>query len=116
MSNQDYTYDAKLIRVIDGDTIDVSIDLGFDISINTRVRLLGVDAPETRTRDLDEKKRGMEAKKFVQEMFKKNGNKCLVHSYKNTREKYGRYLARVLFGDICLNDLLLENNHAVPFP
>lgn len=106
-----YLYDAKLIRVVDGDTIEVNIDLGFDVSINTMVRLLGVDTPEIRTNNLDEKKRGIEAKKFVEEMFKKNENKCIVHSYKNTKEKYGRYLARILFNDRCLNDILLENKH-----
>lgn len=111
MKNEDYIYDAKLLRVIDGDTIDVTIDLGFGISINTRVRLLGIDTPEIRTKDLSEKKRGMEAKKFVEQVFKKNGNRCLLHSHKNTREKYGRYLAKVFLGEQCLNDLLIEHNH-----
>ena len=54
-----YTYKAKLDRVIDGDTIDVNIDLGFDISVHKRVRLAGIDTPESRTRDLEEKKRGL---------------------------------------------------------
>ncbi len=52
-----YTYNAKLVRVVDGDTVDLKIDLGFDIWINERVRLKDIDAPEVRTRDLQEKRK-----------------------------------------------------------
>ena len=55
-----YEYNAKVTHVVDGDTIDLSIDLGFDIWYNSRVRFLGIDTPESRTRDLEEKKRGAE--------------------------------------------------------
>ena len=57
-----YEYKAKLDRVIDGDTIDVNMDLGFDITIKKRIRLTGIDSPESRTRDLEEKARGLAAK------------------------------------------------------
>ena len=57
-----YLYNAKLVRVIDGDTIDAVIDLGFDVWIKKRVRLYGIDTPEPRTRDLEEKKAGIAAK------------------------------------------------------
>ena len=60
-----YTYKAKLDRVIDGDTIDVNIDLGFDIQIKKRVRFAGINSPESRTRDLEEKARGLAAKDRV---------------------------------------------------
>ena len=53
-----YEYKAKLVRVVDGDTIDCEIDLGFDITVRQRVRFAGINAPESRTRDLEEKKRG----------------------------------------------------------
>ena len=57
-----YKYNAKLDRVVDGDTIDAMVDLGFDIWTHKRIRLLGIDAPETRTKDLEEKERGFETK------------------------------------------------------
>ena len=60
-----YEYKAKLVRVIDGDTIDCIIDLGFDVRLKERIRLKGIDTPETRTRDLEEKKRGFAAKERV---------------------------------------------------
>ena len=62
-----YEYNSKILRVVDGDTIDVDIDLGFGITmVNQRIRLQGVDTPESRTRDLEEKKFGLLAKKIVQ--------------------------------------------------
>lgn len=106
-----FTYNAELIRVIDGDTVDVKIDLGFDVYINTRVRLLGIDTPETRTKDLVEKRRGMEAKKFVENAFEKNGNKCVVQTLKDKKGKFGRYLATIIIQGESLNQLLIENNH-----
>ena len=57
-----YTYKAKLDRVVDGDTVDAHIDLGFDITIHKRIRLAGIDTPESRTRDLEEKARGLASK------------------------------------------------------
>jgi len=106
-----YTYQAELIEVIDGDTLDLKVDLGFDTEVNIRVRLLGVDAPEKRTKNLDEKERGIAATNFVREVFSRNQNKCIVRTTKDKKEKYGRYLATVLFGDNSLNTMLLENNH-----
>ena len=60
-----YTYKIKLDRVIDGDTIDAHIDLGFDVSIKKRIRFMGINTPESRTRDLEEKARGLAAKDRV---------------------------------------------------
>ena len=60
-----YTYNIELLRVVDGDTIDAKIDLGFDVFVKKRVRFLGVDTPESRTRDLEEKARGLAAKDRV---------------------------------------------------
>ena len=68
-----YIYNAKLDRVVDGDTVDATVDLGFDTWKHIRVRLVGINTPETRTRDLEEKARGLAAKDFVIEMFKKKG-------------------------------------------
>lgn len=106
-----YNYNAELLNVVDGDTMDFRIDLGFDLFMNIRVRLLDVDTPETRTKDLEEKQRGLLAKKFVENVFEKNGNKCVLSTFKDKKEKYGRYLAKVFFGNDCLNQMLVENNH-----
>ena len=65
-----YKYNAKLIRVIDGDTIDALIDLGFDVWVKKRIRLYGINTPETRTRDLEEKKAGIAAKDRLSEIMK----------------------------------------------
>ena len=64
-----YKYNAKLIRVIDGDTIDALIDLGFDVWVKKRIRLYGINTPETRTRDLEEKKAGIAAKDRLSEIM-----------------------------------------------
>jgi micrococcal nuclease len=64
-----YTYKAKVVRVVDGDTIDALIDLGFDIHKKIRIRMVGMNAPESRTRDLEEKKRGLAAKARLKEIL-----------------------------------------------
>ena len=71
-----YEYNAKLDRIIDGDTVDALIDLGFDIWIKKRIRLYGIDAPETRTRDLEEKSLGFAAKERLEELLEASGG-CL---------------------------------------
>jgi len=88
-----YNYKAKVLRVIDGDTIDILIDLGWKIQIKDRIRFLGVDTPETRTRDKEEKKRGLEAKKYV--IDKIEGKEIEIHTEK--AGKFGRYLATVYY-------------------
>ena len=67
-----YTYKAKLVKVVDGDTIDVTIDLGFDVSVKKRVRFEGINAPESRTRDLKEKALGLAAKDRVKCILAEN--------------------------------------------
>ena len=69
-----YIYNAKCIKVVDGDTIDAQIDLGFDTHKVIRIRLVGINAPESRTRDLEEKTRGLAAKQFVIDILKKHHN------------------------------------------
>jgi len=88
-----YEYNAILDRVVDGDTIDVNIDLGFNVWKKIRVRMEGINTPESRTRDLEEKKRGLAAKDRLVEILKFNDNSC---SLKVSGEgKYGRALATV---------------------
>ena len=106
-----YTYRAKLDRVIDGDTIDANIDLGFDITIHKRIRLAGIDTPESRTRDLEEKKRGLAAKDKLIELL---GNGDFVLESKEVG-KYGRVLGTLHIDDININNTLVEEGFAVEY-
>ena len=104
-----FIYNAELLNVVDGDTVDLKVDLGFDIFTQMRFRLFGVDTPEIRTKDLEEKEWGLRAKEFVIQTFAENGNRCIVNTQKDAKEKYGRYLATIVFRDKSLNDMLVEN-------
>ena len=116
-----YTYNIKLVRVIDGDTIDAEIDLGFDVSVKKRVRFLGVDTPESRTRDLEEKARGLAAKDRVKQLLE-GCNRIQLTSH--GVGKYGRCLGEIhmdmVDGRECLtleslNKLLIKEGHAVEY-
>ena len=109
-----YTYKAKLDRVIDGDTIDANIDLGFDITIHKRIRLTGIDTPESRTRDLEEKARGLASKARLIELLG-DGDFIL-----ESREvgKFGRVLGTIYTiaeESININDTLVEEGYAVEY-
>jgi micrococcal nuclease len=87
-----YEYKCIIKRVVDGDTVDVDIDLGFDMWLmNQRIRLAGIDTPESRTRDLEEKKFGMFAKYYVQNLIPENTESVIV-TRKDDRGKFGRIL------------------------
>jgi|TARA_R110002072_G_scaffold123359_1_gene258619 micrococcal nuclease len=105
-------YNCTLVRVIDGDTIDVDIDLGFNVWIRkSRVRLVGIDTPESRTRNLAEKKLGLAAKERLKELC---GEKLRVESH--GKGKYGRVLGIPFTMDnenIC--DIMIKENHAVEY-
>ena len=111
LSKEMYKYEATVRRWVDGDTVDVDIDLGFGIIFhNQRLRLYGIDAYESRTRDLDEKEKGLAAKAFVNEVAPV-GSKITIVTYKEG--KYGRILAEVFLDDYTnLNMLLTEKGHA----
>tara|TARA_R110002020_G_scaffold144896_1_gene318088 strand:- start:1100 stop:1495 length:396 start_codon:yes stop_codon:yes gene_type:complete len=106
-----YIYKAKLDRVVDGDTIDANINLGFDITIHKRIRLTGIDTPESRTRDLEEKKRGLAAKNRLIELL--GDGEFILES----REvgKFGRVLGTIHVGQANINDQLVEEGHAVEY-
>ena len=108
-----YIYNAKCLRVVDGDTIDAQIDLGFDTHKVIRIRLVGINAPESRTRDLEEKTRGLAAKQFVIDILKKHHNNFILHS--QGVGKYGRCLGEIFLGDVKLNDLLITEGHATSY-
>jgi|TARA_Y100000310_G_scaffold71645_1_gene67532 micrococcal nuclease len=106
-------YKAKILRVVDGDTVDVDIDLGFGLTSNKkRIRLLGIDTPEKRTRDLTEKYYGKLATAFL-ESHLEVGKKYKLRTSKP--DKYGRILGEFFIKDTNINQLLVEENHAVAY-
>ena len=94
-----HEYNCTIRRVVDGDTVDVDIDLGFGIWIhNERVRLFGIDTPESRTRDLEEKKAGLFAKDVVLH-YLPEGSKQILRTHKDKVGKYGRVLGEFVIYD-----------------
>lgn len=107
-----YKYNVKeVIRVVDGDTIDLIVDLGFSIFHRIRVRLLGVDAPETRTKDLEEKARGLKAKEFLTIFMDDNRSSEIIVESKKL-DSFGRSLAYVFVDGYNLSYIMIENGHA----
>ena len=102
-----YIYKATVQRVVDGDTVDLLIDCGFNILRTERIRFYAVDAWETRG---EERERGLEAKKFVQDLLPV-GAECVVRTGKE-QGKFGRYLGEIFVEGKSLNDMLLEGGHA----
>lgn len=92
-------YVHSLDKVVDGDTIDVTIDLGFDIKYSSRVRLAGIDTPESRTRDLEEKAMGLEAKEYLKERLKKSSKIVIKTEKLDSTGKYGRILGWLFLDD-----------------
>ena len=107
-----YEYHCKVVRVVDGDTVDVDIDLGFGIVYsNQRVRLYGIDAPESRTRDLAEKKLGKDATRFLEGAL---GETCILRTKLDKKGKYGRILGEFYANafDISINEQMIQAGHA----
>tara|TARA_R100000697_G_scaffold9616_1_gene15289 strand:+ start:822 stop:1232 length:411 start_codon:yes stop_codon:yes gene_type:complete len=110
-----YEYNCKILKVVDGDTVDVDIDLGFGIWIkNERVRLYGIDAPESRTRDKEEKKYGLAAKQFVLDNLP-IGSSQVLRTLKDDVGKFGRVLGVFVINGKRLDELMIENHHAVVY-
>jgi micrococcal nuclease len=107
-------YVKQVTKVVDGDTIDVVIDLGFDISFTTRVRLAGIDTPESRTRDLAEKALGLESKKYLADRLKDAKNIVIKTEKINSTEKFGRVLGWLYVNgeDNSLNIELIDKGYA----
>ena len=107
-----YEYAATVERVVDGDTIDVTLDLGFSIQYQARIRLLGINTPESRTRDKAEKARGLAAKDYVVDCCEAQ-EAIVIQTSLDKRGKFGRVLGRVVGVDgYCLNDVLVDVGHA----
>ena len=114
-----YEYSCKIVRVVDGDTVDVDIDLGFGIIYaNQRIRLYGIDTPESRTRDLTEKKFGKLAFRFLAESL---GETCVLRTRLDSKGKYGRILGEFLVYDaktdrqMTVNEIMIREHLAVAY-
>jgi len=109
-----YEYRCSVVKVIDGDTVDVDIDLGFGVWLRKeRIRLRGIDTPESRTKDLEEKKYGLMAKLFLQKMLSQTD--IILKTYKDAEGKFGRILGDLYQTDdsTSINQHLVNNYHAV---
>lgn len=114
-----YEYNCKVVRVVDGDTVDVDIDLGFGVVYaNQRIRLYGIDTPESRTRDPIEKKFGKLAGRVLEEAL---GERCVIRTRKDGKGKYGRILGEFLVYDhktdrqMTINDIMIREHLAVAY-
>ena len=116
-----YTYNIQLVRVIDGDTIDANIDLGFDVSVKKRIRFMGINTPESRTRDLEEKAKGLAAKDRVKQLLEGCKN---IQLKSHGVGKFGRCLGEIFLDTVdgqekitieSLNELLIKEGHAVEY-
>ena len=108
-----HIYSAKVVRVVDGDTADAMIDLGFNVWVKNRIRFMGVDAWESRTRNLEEKEKGLAAKAYVKDLLENSDEgKFLLKSH--GVGKYGRVLGELFVKghEQSVNELLKENGHA----
>ena len=111
-----HIYSAKVVRVVDGDTADAMIDLGFDTWVKKRIRFYGVDTWESRTRNLEEKKKGLAAKDYVKDLLENSDEgKFLLKSH--GVGKYGRVLGELFVkgNEKSVNELLKDNGHAYEY-
>ena len=115
-----YEYKCKILRVVDGDTVDVDIDLGFGVWLKKeRVRMMGIDTPESRTRDKTEKLFGLAAKQYVEDAMPVGSMQVLKteidKSGEDKKGKFGRILGDFLIDDNRITDMMIESGHAVAY-
>ncbi len=110
-----YEYKCKVTRVVDGDTVDIDIDLGFGVWLHKeRVRIYGIDTPESRTRDKIEKRFGLLAKEFVKQFVK--GSSVILRTQKyDAKGKFGRILGDIVVDDKSLSETMIQEHHAVAY-
>ena len=113
-----FEYKCNLVKVVDGDTVDVDIDLGFGVWVRKqRIRLYGIDTPESRTRDKVEKVYGLAAKDFLSKML--STGEMSIKTHKDAKGKFGRILGELFMktsvGELSVNQSLVENSHAVRY-
>jgi len=114
-----HEYRCKVVKIIDGDTVDVDIDLGFGVWMRKqRIRMYGIDTPESRTRDLEEKKYGLAAKEFLTGMLD-DPKGIILKTHKDGKGKFGRILGEMWrtsdFADQSINDYMIDKHHAVAY-
>ena len=110
-----FEYKCKLLRVIDGDTVDVDIDLGFGVWLRKqRIRLYGIDTPESRTRDKEEKFYGKLSAKFLKEQCK-NSSEIFLKTYLDKKGKFGRILGELIVEGVNINKMMIEKYMAVEY-
>ena len=109
-----FEYRCKILKVVDGDTVDVDLDLGFKIVLsNERVRIAGIDTPESRTSNLEEKKFGLASKERLKELL---GKTAVVRTMKpDSKEKFGRILGDFIVDGKSVSEILIEEGYAVPY-
>ena len=110
-----YIYRIKqILKVVDGDTIDASIDLGFDISLEKRIRLAAIDTPESRTSDANEKKYGLESKEWLKHKVENAKDILIKTELPDSTEKYGRIIGHLFINDqeTSLNDQMVVEGYA----
>ena len=123
MEGPNYIYRCVVTRVVDGDTVDADIDLGFNMFSKDRIRLMGLDTPESRTRNKHEKLHGLAAKNRLKSLLKsaelipgKRGKKQVsLETSKEGKGKFGRILGTLWVNDKNVNDVLISENHARPY-
>lgn len=118
MSQERFWYGARVLNVVDGDTVDLMIDLGFNIHHKIRVRLYGVNTPESRTKDAAEKEMGLKAKSFTKDWLDRH-QWVFVNTIPDKNDKYGRILAKIYSSDqvndaktACLNTDIIQAGFA----
>ncbi len=108
-----FEYNCQIARVVDGDTVDVIIDCGFSILHKARVRMYGIDTPESRTRDKDEKARGLMSKDFLVKELSKGD--VVIKTKKDKKGKFGRILGEFYVNDININQMMIHGFYAVAY-
>ena len=104
-----YTYRAHVVDTYDGDTITVLIDLGFDIRYETKIRLYGINSPELRKGT--DREKGLYAKKYLSEQIL--GKEITLQTFKDKKEKYGRYLGQIFLGGVDINNEMVKKGFAL---
>ena len=113
-----YVYRIKSItKVVDGDTIDANIDLGFDISFTKRIRLAGIDSPESRTTNLKEKALGLESKEWLKKTLEDAKDILIKTEKPDSTEKYGRIIGHLFINgqETSLNNQMIDEGYALPY-
>ena len=118
MDRDPYVYRIKSItKVVDGDTIDANIDLGFDISFTKRIRLAGIDSPESRTTNLKEKALGLESKEWLKKTLEDAKDILIKTEKPDSTEKYGRIIGHLFINgqETSLNNQMIDEGYALPY-